>query len=98
LTSPQAVRKACPGADSRLLQAAARCTRHGKAWQPASCYKPSLSRMEHQVSRDFPEDSVGLVSPRVAHFTAPLELACGRQLEQFELVYETYGTLNKARS
>src|SRR5690554_6339049 len=54
--------------------------------------------MEHQVSRDFPEDSVGLVSPRVAHFTAPLELACGRQLEQFELVYETYGTLNKARS
>lgn len=50
------------------------------------------------MSRDFPEDSVGLVSPRVAHFTAPLELACGRQLEQFELVYETYGTLNKARS
>ena len=50
------------------------------------------------MSRVFPEDSVGLVSPRVAHFTAALELACGRQLEQFELVYETYGTLNEARS
>ncbi len=50
------------------------------------------------MSRVFPEDSVGLVSPRVAHFTAALELACGRQLDQFELVYETYGTLNEARS
>lgn len=50
------------------------------------------------MSRVFPEDSVGLVSPRVAHFTAPLKLACGRQLDQFELVYETYGTLNEARS
>lgn len=50
------------------------------------------------MSRVFPEDSVGLVSPRVAHFTAALELACGRQLDQFELVYETYGTLNETRS
>ncbi len=50
------------------------------------------------MSRVFPEDSVGLVSPRVAHFTAPLALACGRQLDQFELVYETYGNLNEARS
>ncbi|MCL7462178.1 homoserine O-acetyltransferase [Pseudomonas sp. NW5] len=46
----------------------------------------------------FPEDSVGLVSPQVAHFKEPLPLACGRQLADYELVYETYGTLNAAGS
>lgn len=46
----------------------------------------------------FPEDSVGLVSPQVAHFKEPLPLACGRQLADYELVYETYGTLNAERS
>ncbi|MBB3103420.1 homoserine O-succinyltransferase MetX [Azomonas macrocytogenes] len=43
-------------------------------------------------------DSVGLVSPRVAQFTAPLELACGRTLTDYQLIYETYGTLNPERS
>ena len=41
-----------------------------------------------------PEDSVGLVTPRRQHFTEPLELACGKALPEFELTYETYGTLN----
>ncbi len=39
-------------------------------------------------------DSVGLVSPQTAHFPEGLSLACGRRLPEFELVYETYGTLN----
>ncbi|TWH76113.1 homoserine O-acetyltransferase [Azomonas agilis] len=43
-------------------------------------------------------DSVGLVSPRVAHFTAPLKLACGRTLTDYHLIYETYGTLNAQAS
>ena len=38
-----------------------------------------------------PPDSVGLVTPQTAHFDTPLELACGRRLEQYSLVYETYG-------
>lgn len=42
--------------------------------------------------------SVGIVTPQVAHFEEPLQLACGRTLSQYELIYETYGTLNEARS
>ncbi|MDY6830102.1 MAG: homoserine O-acetyltransferase [Pseudomonadota bacterium] len=45
-----------------------------------------------------PEDSVGLVTPQRAHFDAPLQLASGRTLPEFELVYETYGTLNADRT
>ena len=46
----------------------------------------------------FPEDSVGLVEPRTAHFAKPLALACGREIADYQLVYETYGELNAARS
>ncbi|CBL43758.1 Homoserine O-acetyltransferase [gamma proteobacterium HdN1] len=46
----------------------------------------------------FPPDSVGVVHPQVAHFTEPFTLQCGKTLPSFELVYETYGTLNTARS
>ncbi|MCY1487311.1 Homoserine O-succinyltransferase [compost metagenome] len=45
-----------------------------------------------------PADSVGLVSPKVQRFSEPLALACGRSLADYELVYETYGELNEARS
>jgi len=38
--------------------------------------------------------SVGAVVPQSAHFAEPLPLACGRQLDSFDLAYETYGTLN----
>ncbi len=43
-------------------------------------------------------DSVGLVSPQRAVFEQPFPLACGRELPGFELYYETYGSLNPARS
>ncbi len=43
-------------------------------------------------------NSVGIVSPQTAVFDEPLALACGRSLGPYELVYETYGTLNAARS
>jgi homoserine O-acetyltransferase/O-succinyltransferase len=42
--------------------------------------------------------SVGIVTPQVARFDEPLELACGRELPSYELVYETYGELNELRS
>jgi len=42
--------------------------------------------------------SVGIVAPQVARFSEPLHLTCGRALPSYELVYETYGTLNAARS
>lgn len=47
---------------------------------------------------DIPADSVGLVSPKVEHFAEPLALACGRTLNTYQLIYETYGELNAARS
>ena len=42
--------------------------------------------------------SIGAVVPRLARFTEPLPLACGKALPAFELAYETYGTLNATRS
>ncbi|MFW1677314.1 homoserine O-succinyltransferase MetX [Pontibacter sp. JAM-7] len=41
-----------------------------------------------------PEDSVGLVQPQTIHFDEPLQLSCGRTLNQYDLVVETYGSLN----
>jgi len=42
--------------------------------------------------------SVGLVVPHTQHFAEPVALACGRELRDYDIVYETYGTLNRARS
>ena len=44
------------------------------------------------------EQSVGIVTPRFARFETPLALSCGRQLDSWELVYETYGELNATAS
>lgn len=45
-----------------------------------------------------PVSSVGIVSPQVQQFNQPILLSCGRALNQYELVYETYGQLNADRS
>jgi homoserine O-acetyltransferase len=45
-----------------------------------------------------PEGSVGVVDPRLAHFTDPIVLKSGATLDAYDLAYETYGTLNAARS
>jgi len=50
------------------------------------------------MSREFPADSVGLVQPEILHFDQPLELVCGRTLNSYDLIIETYGTLNEDRS
>ncbi len=42
--------------------------------------------------------SVGPVLSQLAHFDTPLPLACGRTLPEYDLAYETYGTLNATRS
>lgn len=42
--------------------------------------------------------SVGAVEAKLARFSDPLPLACGRSLAPYELAYETYGTLNADRS
>lgn len=45
-----------------------------------------------------PAQSVGYVTPQRAVFAAPLKLRSGAALEHYELMYETYGTLNAERS
>lgn len=42
--------------------------------------------------------SVGIVTPQTLHFDTPLLLECQRVLPSFELVIETYGTLNADKS
>jgi homoserine O-acetyltransferase len=42
--------------------------------------------------------SVGLVQAQTAHFAEPLPLKSGEVLPQYDLVYETYGTLNTDKS
>lgn len=42
--------------------------------------------------------SIGLVAPRSQHFADALPLRSGATLADYSLVYETYGTLNAARS
>lgn len=41
-----------------------------------------------------PDNSVGIVTSQVIQFDDPLTLACGRTLDQYQLVIETYGELN----
>ena len=43
-------------------------------------------------------DSIGIVSARRIHFDTPLSLKSGAVLDNYELVYETYGELNPERS
>ena len=45
-----------------------------------------------------PEGSVGVVNAKLARFEDPIALKSGARLDAYELAYETYGTLNAARS
>lgn len=44
------------------------------------------------------KSSLGVARPQQAAFCDPLPLKCGRSIANYELAYETYGTLNAARS
>lgn len=43
-------------------------------------------------------NSIGIVKAQTAHFNTPFSLKSGAILPQFDLVYETYGTLNATKS
>ncbi|MDO3721750.1 homoserine O-acetyltransferase [Marinobacter sp. chi1] len=50
------------------------------------------------MTDSLPADSVGVVTPQTYRFDSPLDLACGQTLDNYELVVETYGTLNEDAS
>lgn len=50
------------------------------------------------MPESIPANSVGLVQPQRFLFDQPLMLACGRELPSYELMVETYGELNAAKS
>lgn len=56
------------------------------------------SNEQRQKSAKGPKGSVGLITPKTMHFSEPLTLECNRTLPSFDLVYETYGTLNADKS
>ena len=43
-------------------------------------------------------NSIGLVSPQILHINQPLSMVCGSVLDEYSLVYETYGKLNATKS
>ena len=43
-------------------------------------------------------NSVGIVTPQTFHFSEPLTLECNRTLPSFDLIIETYGTLDSDKS
>jgi homoserine O-acetyltransferase len=53
--------------------------------------------MNHDT-RILPADSVGYVKPQLFEFREPLRLRSGREIERYDLMVETYGTLNADRS
>jgi homoserine O-acetyltransferase/O-succinyltransferase len=55
--------------------------------------------MEHPAApASLPADSVGVVVPRRIAIEQPLKLDCGRSLPRFDLMVETYGTLDATAS
>lgn len=50
------------------------------------------------MPRPIPENSVGIVTPQCLHFDEALELRSGKQIDSYDLMIETYGVLNAARS
>lgn len=69
-------------------------------FQPPS-HPNALPSVPHPVDDVHPKQdrgSVGIVVPQTLRFDAPLTLQCQRTLPFFELVIETYGTLNADKS
>ena len=51
-----------------------------------------------EILTNLAAQSVGIVKAQTAHFDSPLTLKSGEILPAFDLVYETYGTLNATKS
>jgi homoserine O-acetyltransferase len=56
------------------------------------------SNAKSSVNTEESLNSVGIVTPQTFYFAEPLTLECNRTLPSFELIIETYGTLNSDKS
>jgi homoserine O-acetyltransferase len=54
--------------------------------------------MDTIINKPADNHSVGTVTPQIARFTEPLRLKSGAVIDDYQLAYETYGTLNSDRS
>ena len=54
--------------------------------------------MRTNMKNKFNENSVGIVTPKTVEIKQKLDLDCGKTLENFSLIYETYGKLNKDKT
>src|SRR5918999_2115325 len=54
--------------------------------------------MDTVINKPPDTHSVGIVTPQIARFTEPLRLKSGAVIDDYQLAYETYGTLNADRS
>ena len=50
------------------------------------------------MPKTIPKDSVGIVTPQCLHFDEPLTLRSGKVIASYDLMVETYGSLNAAKS
>jgi homoserine O-acetyltransferase len=50
------------------------------------------------MPKTIPKDSVGIVTPQCLHFDEPLTLRSGKVIASYDLMVETYGKLNAAKS
>ena len=50
--------------------------------------------MQHK----FEDSSIGIVKPRFVNIEQSLDLDCGKTLDNFSLIYETYGNLNQEKN
>jgi len=83
------------GAPARDAGGAPACEARDAQLAPGSVFASSAG--EAAVLAISP-GSVGVVEPCRMRFAEPLALASGASIADYQLVYETYGTLNEARS
>lgn len=53
---------------------------------------------EQQTNTPASDSSLGIVAPSLLHISEPLNMVSGAVLPEYDLVYETYGTLNAEKS
>src|SRR5690606_33584369 len=70
----------------------------GESCHGSRALGPSTVTARYQMPKTIPENSVGIVTPQCLHFDEPLPLRSGKTLARYDLMVETYGTLNAQRS